>query len=171
MLQAAALLWEERELVRRADCEVQTVRILTLFSEILMEETCKLEWLDLRTAAKGAREREHETRWPQTSSMAMSLLRGLSALRLSAPTTTTTTCLCRALSSSARPAPLRPSPLLSLASRPSLTFTPTLPAQQSSLGSVRTFKMPKGAKKSKKSPLSRGTAKTARKHGKRAVSS
>ncbi|ORY92407.1 hypothetical protein BCR35DRAFT_297794 [Leucosporidium creatinivorum] len=99
----------------------------------------------------------------------MSLLRAFTALRLSAPATTTTAnCLCRALSTSARPSLLRPSPLLSLASRPSLSSASTLPAQQSILGSVRTFKMPKGAKKSK-SPLARGTSKTARKKGKRAA--
>lgn len=125
-----------------------------------------------RSEAQESKERAHkrETASSPTSSVAMSLLRGFSALRLSAPTTTTT-CLCRALSSSARPSLLRPSPLLSLAARPSLSAAPTLPAQQSILGSVRTFKMPKGAKKSKKSPLARGSAKTARKHGKRAVSS
>lgn len=98
---------------------------------------------------------------------AMSLLRAFSALRLVAPSSTTT--LCRSLSSVARPS--SSSPLLSLASRPSLSSAASsLPLQQFGiLGSVRGFKMPKSQRKSK-SPLARGSSKTARSKGKRAVS-
>ena len=97
---------------------------------------------------------------PHRGLSAMSLLRAFSALRLT-PATVAPSCLCRALSTAA----LRPSPLLSLAARPALSSRTPL-AQQ-----VRTFKMPKAARKfSAKSPLSRTGAKTARKKGKRAVS-
>lgn len=100
----------------------------------------------------------------------MSLLRAFSALRL-APSAA------RSLSTAAAAARsstslLRPSPLLSLAARPSLCRTPPAPAPAIGQQQVRTFKMPKGARKfTAKSPLARGSAKTARKKGKRAVSS